>query len=55
MAHRAATEVDRPQLRPFTLGDAMILIIALAPGLAFARPDIRALDVVIRLHQPPIS
>jgi hypothetical protein len=47
MADRAVTQVDRPQFRPFTLGDAMILIIALAPGLAFARPDIRALALKI--------
>jgi hypothetical protein len=50
MPDRALTQVDRPQFRSFTLGDAMILIIALAPGLAFARPDIRVLARKIPLY-----
>jgi hypothetical protein len=40
MSEAAATAIDRPKFRPFTLGDAMILIIALALGLAIARPGI---------------
>jgi len=40
MAEAAVTDIDRPKSRPFTLGDAMILIIALALGLAIARPGI---------------
>jgi hypothetical protein len=40
MAEAAVTDIARPKPRPFTLGDAMILIIALGLGLALARPDI---------------
>jgi hypothetical protein len=43
MAEAAVTDIARPKPRPFTLGDAMILIIALALGLALARPDIRSI------------
>jgi hypothetical protein len=40
MAHAAVTDINRPTFRPFTLGDAMILIVALALGLAIARTSI---------------
>jgi hypothetical protein len=43
MVHPIVAEIDQPQSRPFTLGDAMILVIALAPGLAVARPVIISL------------
>jgi hypothetical protein len=43
MVHPIAGVSDKPQTRPFTLGDAMILVIALALGLALARPIIRSL------------
>jgi hypothetical protein len=43
MPDRAVTQIDRAQFRPFTLGDAMILIIALATGLSFARSNLRVL------------
>jgi hypothetical protein len=48
MASPIAADIDQPQSRPFTLGDAMILIIALALGLALARPGISALAFKIR-------
>src|ERR1017187_4437858 len=48
MAEAAVTGIDRPKCRPFTLGDAMILIIALALGLAIARPGIVHVDDAIR-------
>jgi hypothetical protein len=50
MPDRAVTQIDRAQFRPFTLGDAMILIIALAPGLALARSDLRDLVLQIPMH-----
>jgi hypothetical protein len=40
MAEAAVTEIGRPRCRPFGLGDAMILIVALALGLAVAGPGI---------------
>ena len=40
MAEAAVTEIGRPRCRPFGLGDAMILIVALALGLALAGPGI---------------
>ena len=48
MAESVVTEVDRTKFRPFTLGDAMILIIALALGLAVARPAISSLAFKVR-------
>ena len=38
MPDRAVTQIDRCQFRPFTLGDAMILIIASRAGLSFRGP-----------------
>jgi hypothetical protein len=38
MAEAAVIGIDRRESRPFTLGDAMILIVALALGFAIARP-----------------
>jgi hypothetical protein len=38
MVDAAVTDINRPTYRPFTLGDSMILIAALALGLAIARP-----------------
>ncbi len=43
MVHPYVAAIDQPQSRPFTLGDRMILVIALALGLALARPIIRSL------------
>lgn len=40
MAETKVIDVDRPRCRPFGLGDAMILIVALALGLANTRPVI---------------
>ena len=40
MADAVGTDINRPTSRPFTLGDSMILIVALALGLAIARPGI---------------
>jgi hypothetical protein len=40
MAEAAVAGIELPRSRPFTLGDAMIVIIALALGLAIARPGI---------------
>ena len=48
MAEAAVTEANRPEYRPFTLGDAMILIIALAFGLAIARPGIAIIVDAVR-------
>jgi hypothetical protein len=48
MAEAAVTDIDRPKCRAFTLGDAMILIIALALGLAIARPGIALVGNAIR-------
>jgi hypothetical protein len=52
MAEVAVDDIDRPTSRPFTLGDAMILIVALGLGLALARPAIleiaKALNSVSR-------
>ena len=48
MRHPNVARTDQPRLRPFTVGDAMILIIALATGLAMARPFIRSLAFRIR-------
>jgi hypothetical protein len=48
MAEAVVTEVDRTKFRPFTLGDAMILIIALALGLAVARPGIVLIAEAVR-------
>jgi len=48
MAEAVITEVDRTKFRPFTLGDAMILIIALALGLAVARPGIVLIAAAFR-------
>jgi hypothetical protein len=43
MVHPYVAAIDQPQSRPFTVGDRMILVIALALGLALARPIIRSL------------
>ncbi len=48
MAEAAFSGIERPQSRPFTLGDAMIVIIALALGLAIARPGIGLVVDAIR-------
>jgi hypothetical protein len=48
MQHPIVASIDQKQRRPFTLGDAMILIIALALGLAVARPAISSLAFKIR-------
>jgi hypothetical protein len=40
MARAAVNDIDTPRSRPFGLGDAMILIVALALGLALAGPGI---------------
>lgn len=48
MAEAAVTDIDRPKSRPLTLADAMILIIALALGLAMARPGIVLIADAIR-------
>jgi hypothetical protein len=48
MANAAVTDVDRPKYRPFSLADAMILIIALALGLAIARPAIILIADAVR-------
>jgi hypothetical protein len=48
MAEAAVTDVNGPKYRPFTLGDAMILIIALALGLAIARPGIALIVDAVR-------
>jgi hypothetical protein len=48
MAEAAVTDANRPMYRPFTLGDAMILIIALALGLAIARPAIALIVDAVR-------
>jgi uncharacterized membrane protein len=40
MAEQLDIDVERPQFRPFTLGDAMILLLALSLGLALARAGI---------------
>jgi len=48
MADAAVTDIARPKSRPFTLGDAMILIVALALGLAIARPGIIVIADAIR-------
>lgn len=48
----AATDIDLPTPRPLTLGDTMILIIALALGLAFARPTLAVVaDAIHPLSQ----
>ena len=52
MVHPNVADIDQPQSRPFTLGDAMILVIALAMGLALARPVIRSLAFRIRSVPP---
>jgi len=48
MAQAAVTDIDRPEYRPFTLGDAMIFMIALALGLAIARHGIIIIVDTIR-------
>jgi hypothetical protein len=48
MQQPLAADPDQRQRRLFTLGDAMILIIALALGLAVARPVISSLAFKIR-------
>jgi hypothetical protein len=40
MARAAVNDIEPPRSRPFGLGDAMILIVALALGLALAGPGI---------------
>jgi hypothetical protein len=40
MAEHLDIDIERPQSRPFTLGDAMILLLALSLGLALARAGI---------------
>ena len=52
MVHPIVAEIDNRQSRPFTLGDAMILVIALALGLALARPAIGSLAFKIRSVPP---
>jgi hypothetical protein len=52
MVHPTVAEIDKPRSRPFTLGDAMILVIALALGLALARPIIGSLAFKIRSVPP---
>jgi len=48
MPEAAVTDIDPPKCRPFTLGDAMILIIALALGLTIARPGIIVIADTLR-------
>ncbi len=48
MHRRKDADIDQRQRRPFRVGDAMILIIALALGLALARPAIFSLAFKIR-------
>jgi hypothetical protein len=48
MAEAAVADLDRPRSRPFTLGDAMILIVALALALAIARPGIAMIANALR-------
>ena len=48
MAEAAVTDIGRPRSRPFALGDAMILIVALALGLALAGPGIVIIADAIR-------
>ncbi len=48
MAEAAVTDIAPPEPRPFTLGDAMIFIIALALSLALARPGIIVIADAIR-------
>jgi hypothetical protein len=48
MQHPTVAGINQRQHRPFTLGDAMILIIALAVGLALVRPALFSLDLKIR-------
>jgi hypothetical protein len=48
MAEAAVTDANRPMYWPFALGDAMILIIALALGLAIARPVIALIVDAVR-------
>jgi hypothetical protein len=48
MANAAVTDIERPKYRPFSLADAMILIIALALGLAIARPAIILIADAVR-------
>ncbi len=48
MQHPTVTGIDHRQRRPFRVGDAMILIIALALGLALARPALFSLAFKIR-------
>jgi hypothetical protein len=52
MQQPLAADADERQRRPFTLGDAMILIIALALGLAVGRPVIILLALKIRSLPP---
>ncbi len=52
MAEAAVTEIGRPRCRPFGLGDAMILIAALALGLALAGPGIIIIADSIRTTPP---
>ncbi len=47
----AVVDVDRPRCRPFSLGDVMILIVAIALGLAVARPALST--IVIAIQQAP--
>src|SRR4051812_34949973 len=51
MAEVAATDIDRPRSRPFGLGDAMILIVALALSLALAGPAI--IIIADTIHSDP--
>jgi hypothetical protein len=48
MAEATAPVIDRPRFRPFGLGDAMILIVALALGLALAGPGTIVIADAIR-------
>jgi hypothetical protein len=49
MAEATVTDIDWPKSRPFSLSDAMSLIIALALGLAVARPAIALIENAVRL------
>jgi hypothetical protein len=48
MAAPAVTGIDRPMSRPFGLADVMIVIIALALGLAIARPALVLIADAVR-------
>jgi hypothetical protein len=53
MQHPKVANIDQGQRRLFTVGDAMILIIALALGLALARPTFSSL--AFKFRSRPLS